>query len=219
MEKKMRKPKIQNITTNASGAATNTGRNSGVLAGDASTPAFAKLSNINLRDKNIGRPGGLSALIGNASSAGGDIGNASRSASSDSGSKSGKQQIEENPNFARQSNAAWRASNPDGPKERKREVGFFAVARWVGGLTPTVTVYDLEFGEYGVNSITRGDNVMFNTPWIRDDERLIHFHTHPFTRAEGFNPNANRHDASILKPHAAGVIRNHSGHQWYGKFI
>lgn len=218
----MRKPKNQNITTNAAGAATNAGRNSGALAGDANTPAFAKLSNINLRNENTGRPGGaggLSALIGSASSASGNVGNASRRASSDSGFKSGKQQIEENPNFARQSNAAWRASNPDGPKARKREVGFFAVARWVTGLTPTVTVYDLEFGEYGSNSITRGDNVMHNTPWIRDDERLIQFHTHPFTRAEDFDPNPSGQDGDSLSAGASGVIRNHSGHQWYGVMI
>ena len=189
-------------------------------------PPFAKLDDELLgqaRPFDQNNLGGLTPLLGNVAAFDGaklrSVDDKYSGDNSGSSYKPGSQQIEENINFARQSDAAWAASNPEGPKENKREVGFYAVARWVTGLTPTVTVYDLAFGEYGEPSISVGDNVMFNTPYIRDDERLIEFHTHPFTSDEGFAPAYIEHEKKRIAPGVSGVVRHHNGHEWFGELI
>ena len=135
-------------------------------------------------------------------------------------SLSGPKQIENNAEFAAASDKVWAKSKPNGPKNEKREIGFYAVARWSTGLLPTVTTYaedhQLTYGAPGEASISRGDDIMYNTPNLRAGELLIQYHTHPFTKEEGHDPHWHKGDQAILKPNTAGVIRNHFRHEWYG---
>ena len=137
--------------------------------------------------------------------------------------KSGRKQIENNAEFAAASDKVWAKSKPNGPKNEKREIGFYAVARWSTGLLPTVTAYaedhQLTYGVPGEASISRGDDIMYNTPNLRAGELLIQYHTHPFTKEEGHIPHWHEDDEKILKRGTAGVIRNHFGHEWYGAMI
>lgn len=126
-------------------------------------------------------------------------------------------QIQNSPQFAAASDRAWEESNPNAESHaEEREVAFTAVVRWLS-LLPTVTIYCCDYGKYGENSVTHSF-----IPFVRPHEALVLFHTHPFVTGDRpggyiYNPGVSGADVeAVNKQGAYGVIRNHSGHEWFG---
>ena len=123
----------------------------------------------------------------------------------------GEREIEAHPRFLSEASAAWQRSNPSAPKNKRREVGFFATVSWSdrpGVIRFRFSGYkEGKLGERGIN--------MGIPPVPPEGAAVIDFLTHPF----GENSGVSDFDYFRLKPHVTGVVRSFGGNHWYGKVI
>ena len=123
----------------------------------------------------------------------------------------GEREIQAHEPFSRRVEEAWEASNPDGPMDQRREVGFFATVTY--GNRPGVfriTFSGFSYGEPGQTEVTVG-----SPPLPPANGAVIDFHTHPFE----LNSGASDHDVDALEDYATGLVYSHSGYYWYGRVI
>jgi RHS repeat-associated protein len=192
------------------------GRGAGIAAAGIVGGVAARVTGASFSDGfSVGAAGYLFSQVGNALDQG-------RNAATASGSevRPDLQALAENPVVAQGIDAAWSASNPDGPPDSRLEHGF-----WISSSDGTVSIQPFPIsgatGSQMTPGPTPGTGLLgriwnFFTGGVNTDA-IAFFHTHPNPASEGWFTGPSPADVSFAQSrNLPGIIQSTDGMYYFG---